>query len=75
METIVAACIGPKAPRGGNILMGLWVTSITVAVYIIINHVMCYCLLLVTQPTEELLCVRALYLLTLANILHLSHFV
>lgn len=35
--------------------MALWLASITVDVYIIINHVMGYCLLLVTQPTKELL--------------------
>ena len=55
--------------------MALWRISITVDVYLIINHVMRYCLLLVTQPTKGLLCVRALYLLTVADFLHLSHFV
>jgi len=59
----------------GNILMVLWLTSIAVDVYIIINHVMCHCLLLETQPTEELFRGRALYLLLVADVLRLSHFV
>lgn len=55
--------------------MALWLTSITADVYIIINHVICYCLLVVTKATKELLCFRALYLLTVADFLHLFHFV
>lgn len=64
-----------KSSQRGNILKALWLTLITVDIYIIIIYVMCYCLLLVTQPADGPLCARALYLLTVADFLHLSHFV
>lgn len=65
----MAACFGPSTPREENALMALWLTSVTRDIYIIINHVMCYCLSLVTQPSDGLLCVRALCLLIVADFL------
>lgn len=48
--------------------MHLWLTPVTTNLYIIASHV-------VLLSATGALCAGVLYLLTVANLLHLSHFV